>query len=425
SLSGSVNQTLPSYQPVIAWGRGCADGAITPPANSTCLYNNPRWFDGANETQADPAAGNQGSSATNLNNAGSLTGVTTINTPHSFLSVDNDWRAIEATLGGAIRAADFKVYWGAAGKIDSVVDVTHHVPVPFDRTVLGGGFGLLTVAGTNAAGSPDNRPGVVTVGDFSCVEPFRSGGPSGAWQGLIPCTSAAPFTLTDSVVLGPVAIHTSTAGNLATAASRPNGFVMYLAGHLFSFEMASATPPANTTWTLRSYTGTVFGGKGAGGNFGNYSFTPTSVRPFTAVGADLLLRFNAQNAIRSPRFADLKRVHTVPDPYYVTNEYEQTTDIKVIKFVNLPDKAIIRIYSASGVLVNILENPGPTCANGSVAANGTVTAVNATGGECTWNVRNRNNQVVASGVYFYHIESNSGGGSARRVGRMTIVNFAQ
>ena len=39
-----------------------------------------------------------------------------------------------------------------------------------------------------------------------------------------------------------------------------------------------------------------------------------------------------------------------------------------------------------------------------------------------WDVRNRNNQVVASGVYFYHIESPSG---ARRVGRMTIINFAQ
>jgi hypothetical protein len=40
-------------------------------------------------------------------------------------------------------------------------------------------------------------------------------------------------------------------------------------------------------------------------------------------------------------------------------------------------------------------------------------------------VRNRNNQVVASGVYFYHIEANGQGGTARRVGRMTIVNFAQ
>ena len=43
------------------------------------------------------------------------------------------------------------------------------------------------------------------------------------------------------------------------------------------------------------------------------------------------------------------------------------------------------------------------------------------GGEAHWNVRNRNNQVVASGVYFYHVEA----GDARRVGRFTVVNFAQ
>jgi hypothetical protein len=46
-------------------------------------------------------------------------------------------------------------------------------------------------------------------------------------------------------------------------------------------------------------------------------------------------------------------------------------------------------------------------------------------GEETWNVRNRNNQLVASGVYFYHIEANVNGGTARRVGRMTIDNFAE
>jgi hypothetical protein len=101
---------------------------------------------------------------------------------------------------------------------------------------------------------------------------------------------------------------------------------------------------------------------------------------------------------------DLTRVHTVPDPYYVTNEFEQTTDTKIIKFVNLPADAIIRIYSSSGVLVNMLEHHSDQF-----------------GGAENWNVRNRNNQVVASGVYFYHIEA----GDARRVGRFTIVNFAQ
>jgi hypothetical protein len=97
-------------------------------------------------------------------------------------------------------------------------------------------------------------------------------------------------------------------------------------------------------------------------------------------------------------------VHTVPDPYYVTSAFEQTTESKIIKFVNLPADCIIRIYSSSGVLVSLLEHHSAQF-----------------GGSEDWNVRNRNNQVVASGVYFYHIEA----GDARRVGRFTVVNFAQ
>ena len=97
-------------------------------------------------------------------------------------------------------------------------------------------------------------------------------------------------------------------------------------------------------------------------------------------------------------------MHTVPDPYYVTNGFEQSPDNKIIKFVNLPANAIIRIYSSSGVLVALMEHNSTTF-----------------GGDETWNVRNRNNQVVASGVYFYHVEA----GNARRVGRFTVVNFAQ
>jgi hypothetical protein len=110
------------------------------------------------------------------------------------------------------------------------------------------------------------------------------------------------------------------------------------------------------------------------------------------------------NQLRASRVSDLRRVHTVPDPYYVTSAYEVTTEVKVIKFVNLPQRAIIRIYSASGVLVNVLEHDSPSW-----------------GSEESWNVQNRNGMVVASGVYFYHIEA----GDARRVGRFTVVNWAQ
>jgi hypothetical protein len=100
----------------------------------------------------------------------------------------------------------------------------------------------------------------------------------------------------------------------------------------------------------------------------------------------------------------LARVHTLPDPYYVTNALEFTQNTKVLKFVNVPMRAIVRIYSVSGVLVRILTHDDPTG-----------------GGELTWNLRNRNNQFVASGVYFYHIETPDG---KSKVGRFTVVNFA-
>jgi len=63
------------------------------------------------------------------------------------------------------------------------------------------------------------------------------------------------------------------------------------------------------------------------------------------------------------------------------------------------------------VLVRVLEHH---------SGNFSATSVSQ-GNETQWDLRNRNNQVVASGVYFYHIEA----GDARRVGRFTVVNFAQ
>jgi hypothetical protein len=154
---------------------------------------------------------------------------------------------------------------------------------------------------------------------------------------------------------------------------------------------------------MRSYIGVINGGNGAARSQGPYTFSP-SVRTFSALGATLKQSFSATNALASATSDDLTRVHTVPDPYYVTSQLEQTTDTKIIKFVNLPADCIIRIYSSSGVLVSLLEHHSTQF-----------------GGSEDWNVRNRNGQFVASGVYFYHIES----GDARRVGRLTVVNFAQ
>jgi len=199
-----------------------------------------------------------------------------------------------------------------------------------------------------------------------------------------------------------VAIYDGSTANAATKAPQPGpGFVLYLPGVYTVFE--SPVPAQGTVWALRDYVGSIRGGQGGAGDRGPYTFTPRA-RPLTATGVTLQVDYNVENRVAEATENDLTRVHTVPDPYYVTNAFEQTTDAKTIKFVNLPAQAIIRIYSSSGVLVDLLEH------NSSQF-----------GGSEDWDVRSRNNQVVASGVYFYHIEA----AGARRVGRFTVVNFAQ
>ena len=341
--------------------------------------------------------------------------------PQSYNTGFNQWRDIEGAHGSFKRAADYNVYWSATtpGLIDSVIDVTHNVDVPFDSLFMGASYGLLTEAlsptsGTGALSSYDRRAGVSNA-DFGCVEPFRS---QGRPQARIPCggTTAVGdgpvFTLTRQASIDTVVFFTGdTLQNFRVSTNTGPGFAMYIAGNDFVFQ--TSTLPQGTVWSLRDYVGAITGGNGWGGDAGPYAYFKqdnlTNIPlPFSAVGATIAVDFDVVNQVRAPKYADLKKVHTVPDPYYVTNEFEQSTDNKVIKFVNLPEQAIVRIYSASGILVNVLEHN-----------------TNTFGGELSWNVRNRNNQVVASGVYFYHIEAVQGDEKTRRVGRMTIVNFAQ
>jgi hypothetical protein len=75
------------------------------------------------------------------------------------------------------------------------------------------------------------------------------------------------------------------------------------------------------------------------------------------------------------------------------------TSDRVVRFVNLPERAIIRIYTVSGILVTVIEH------NTLISS------------EAVWDLRNRNGRKVGSGVYFWHVEALN----ARRVGRMTIV----
>ena len=427
-LKGQVAMQLEGIYYATAYGRGCINGAPGFSGAGGCNYNGPRWFAGPspqnNETMNDPNFGNgaNGTSTVNTalanstgwNNAGALPGVLVVHSPLAYGTIQNTWRQVEGVGAGAKRMADYNVYWGAAGRVDSVIDATHNVPVPFHANLYHGGWGFLNASAANTLTSFDTRA-QLTIADVACVAPYKT---TTAVQALVPCAGAA-YVLSQTAIPGPTAFATTSTSNAtwgvknAPVATFP-GFIMLLGGAIYQFELADLAgtlPAAGTVWTARDYVGAITGGNGFGGSQGPYVFSdgPNSgviqaQRPFTAVGTQLRANYNVVNQVNLVSNLDLTTIHTVPDPYYVTDGYEVDYNSKVIKFVNLPTTATIRIYSSSGVLVRVLNYEAAEL-----------------GGMLDWNVRNRNNQVVASGVYFYHVES----GDARFIGRMTIVNFAK
>ena len=416
ALSAGATITVPGTWRLTSFGRASANADPTGPLNG------PRWWTGgANENTPDPnsavcaPASGACTRADTLpgfggKNAGSLPGVTIFHLQGYTTIRSIPARDLEAILATVTRAADFKVYWGAtaggSATVDSVVDVTHKAPVPF-RTVVRASWGILddsSFVGATAAKTEDQNNALLTWTDVYCVPPADS------ISGSKITESVAPTGLTPKIVcrtqaslrprahLSPVAVTSVRDTLTKTLTTTGNGFIFYLNGHYFMMQMASL-PTSGTVWNARFYAGNVTGSSGS------YAFVPAT-RPPAVPG------LRAQGSFSGATFdsstvsgAQLAKVHTVPDPYYVTNAYEQSPTSKVLRFVNLPSECIIRIYSLSGVLVQVLPFH------------------DATGGaETTWNLRNRNNQFVASGVYFYHVETPDG---KSKIGRFTLVNFAQ
>lgn len=416
SLFATATITLPGHFRLTDWGRADANAI---PANSA--RNGPRWWEGAansNENTDDPVGGVCTPAAGGCNNtakipdmsrtAGQIPGVL-IEGVRSYLTGPNSpGRIFEGATATVTRAADIHVVWGAGGVIDTVWDDTHGVSVPFSPNV-GASWGILnqaSFAATPQASTGDKKNGLLTWTDVTCVAPLPT---YTTLCGGIPDAQGA--VLQNTAVLSPIAVRDSGSGYpdqtggvgatqgtaAATYTATGTGFIFYLNGHFFLMQMA-ALPAAGTMWHARFYSGVITG------TAGSYAFAG-DVRPPNVPGLRVRVAYTGSTLDASTTTAaNLSRVHTVPDPYYVSNALETTANQKVLQFVNLPAQAVVRIYSLSGVLVNVLTHND---------AQG--------GGLLTWDLRNRNNQFVASGVYFYHVEAPDG---QKKVGRFTIVNFA-
>jgi len=430
-----VSLSWPGTWELTNWGRGAANNA--PAGNDK---QGPRWWVGsANENTADPNSGmcgaaNFGCNPTNAQlaqTAGSLDAGNQVRAIQGYMTgPSTPMRQIHAMTSYLARAADFKVFWGANGAVDSVKDVTHHVRVPF-KPMLRASWGIMndssfvipyfainpgdtvpnpskTAPGnqpilgdtTRVAGIPNGNKTVLRWDDLTCLDPI-SGPGSIMGAALTPaqaCGGAAQFpaVLMDHARLTPVAFN-ATGFGAATSPATGNGFIFYISGQFFMMQL-TALPAAGTVWNLRTYAGDVVG------TTGSYAWVDAT-RPPAVPGLKVQVAFQGSTASGATVDSTFAAIHTVPDPYYVTNGLETSANNKVLRFVNLPTQCIVRIYSVSGILVRVLTHNDPT-----------------NGGDLVWDLRNRNNQFVASGVYFYHVEAADG---RTKVGRFTVVNFAQ
>lgn len=83
----------------------------------------------------------------------------------------------------------------------------------------------------------------------------------------------------------------------------------------------------------------------------------------------------------------LARIQAVPNPYYGYNPYELNRLDTRVRIINLPQKAVVSIYSLEGALIQRL------------------TKDNANVSYIDWNVRNTKGLPISSGMYLMHVQA--------------------
>jgi hypothetical protein len=96
---------------------------------------------------------------------------------------------------------------------------------------------------------------------------------------------------------------------------------------------------------------------------------------------------------------DLSEIRVVPNPYIVTSRYETLQNVRQIRFMFLPPRCTIRVYTVSGTLVKTLEHDDPV-------------------GSLAWNLVSDWDQALAFGVYVYVVEDPQGN---RHVGKFGLI----
>jgi hypothetical protein len=372
-------------------------------SEATRFLSHSRWFDEGGAEPPDPTIT---ASADAAQHAGDLSGVDRIWAPSGYRQPSGEvavvLRGQGASASTAWYPADFVIEWNADGSV-TASDVTHNTTLP-PAGSGGSGVGFITLTNILATGV-DQAQWDAEVADGVGSPAYNILNYNHLYMTQPTCSNtwwAIPdlcIDMSNTAELVPLDFDTDGTAD-------GNGIVMWVNGEIFFMEM-TALPAAGTQWHLRAVSGHIEADctpavGPVATDCSSYTFAPNTAGATVVPGLRFTVTVETVAGIDATTAGDLSNVHTLPDPYYVTSGLEITPQQKVLKFVNLPSQAIIRVYSTSGVLVTLVEHNDPLG-----------------GGEATWNLRNRNSQFVASGVYFYHVETPTG---EERIGRFTVIN---
>jgi hypothetical protein len=366
------------------------------------IHQGSRWFSGTVNTTPDPAM---------YIRVGHLAEVDSVWAPIHHTQMDSEgvtgtscenciansgtvqyFGYLLAFLG---RAADVQFTWGD-GTFASVRDVTHNVDLPFHPDYRAGTWGFL-----NGDCSEND---VVDWEDYFCVGESAIYFQASDNAGLPANQPGSVLSLEATPQLVQVALNTTS-----PATATGTGFALYINGERYFF-LADELPPDGTVWTLRTHTGSVRTSTASylTDDPSGYSYVPvydnggeaSGLRP-PVPGTSYVAASVSPTTLDAP--LDLTLVHVVPDPYLGSSQLDLGPTEKRLQFVNLPAEATIRIYTLTGVLVDVIDHNDVTG-----------------GGRADWDLRNRNDNFVASGVYFFHVITP---GKEEYVGKFTVVNF--
>jgi hypothetical protein len=121
------------------------------------------------------------------------------------------------------------------------------------------------------------------------------------------------------------------------------------------------------------------------------------------------------NKVAAGGKALLDAIKVVPNPYLVLNGWDTNRQDKHLMFTHLPTKCTIRIYTLAGDLVKIIYHDGT---QNTFSALGGTTPVGGTGGTEFWNLLTYNSQLIASGIYLYHVEAP---GIGNKIGKFAVI----